>query len=122
MAASRPAIAPPAWRNNGRRFEALGKGAGVRCPMEALTRGPLSGSDLKRRHAGRRQDEPQESGMPWDDGRDLIIVSDTHLSVSVDERTGVPGHSDDFFCDAALVRFLDNLRERARDHGRGVRL
>ena len=60
--------------------------------------------------------------MPWDDGRDIIIVSDTHLSVSVDERTGVPGHTDDFFCDAALVRFLDNLRERARDHGRGVRL
>src|SRR4051794_10271273 len=90
--------------------------------MEALTRGPLSRSDRKRRRAGRRQDEPQESSMPWDDGRDTIIDSDPHLAVSVDEGPGVPGPTDDFFCDAALVRFLDNLRERARNHGRGVRL
>jgi UDP-2,3-diacylglucosamine pyrophosphatase LpxH len=60
--------------------------------------------------------------MHADDTRDTIIVSDLHLSVGADPRTGGTGHPDDFFCDAAFVRFLDDLRDRAGEDGHGLRL
>jgi UDP-2,3-diacylglucosamine pyrophosphatase LpxH len=60
--------------------------------------------------------------MHADDTRDTIIVSDLHLSVGANPRTGGTGHPDDFFCDAAFVRFLDDLRDRAGEDGHGLRL
>jgi UDP-2,3-diacylglucosamine pyrophosphatase LpxH len=60
--------------------------------------------------------------MHSDDIRDTIIVSDLHLSVGANPRTGGTGHPDDFFCDAAFMRFLDDLRDRAAEDGHGLRL
>lgn len=60
--------------------------------------------------------------MPADDGYDIIILSDLHLSAGYDPATGTYSRREDFFFDAAFGRLLGNLRERARREGRRWRL
>jgi hypothetical protein len=50
--------------------------------------------------------------MAENDGRDIIIVSDLHLSTGYNRRTGTYSRREDFFYDAAFARFLDYLRGR----------
>lgn len=57
-----------------------------------------------------------------DDGRDLAIVSDLHLSAGYDDRTGAYDRNEDFFYDAAFARFLTDLERRADAEGRRWRL
>lgn len=52
--------------------------------------------------------------MPQDDGRDIVVISDLHLSVGYDPRTGTFDPTEDFFYDAAFGRFLDHLLARER--------
>ncbi|TCJ18321.1 hypothetical protein E0L93_06160 [Rubrobacter taiwanensis] len=57
----------------------------------------------------------QEGGRKLrDDGRDIIIVSDLHLSSGYDPRTGTFDPLEDFFYDGAFGRFADHLIERSR--------
>src|SRR5262249_37773844 len=58
---------------------------------------------------------------PMDD-RDIVIVSDLHISEGYDARTGTYGRKEDFFYDRAFTRFLAHLRERAQTEGRKWRL
>lgn len=60
--------------------------------------------------------------MPADDGRDIVIISDLHMSAGRDDRTGTFDRNEDFFYDGAFGRFLDHLIERARAEGRRLRL
>jgi UDP-2,3-diacylglucosamine pyrophosphatase LpxH len=60
--------------------------------------------------------------MPADDGRDLVVVSDLHLSAGYDERTGTYNRNEDFFYDGAFARFLAHLERRAQSEGRRWRL
>lgn len=60
--------------------------------------------------------------MARDEGHDVIIVSDLHLSEGYDPRTGTYHRNEDFFYDAAFARFLDNLRVRAEKESRKWRL
>lgn len=60
--------------------------------------------------------------MPSDDGRDLIIVSDLHMSAGYNRRTGTYDRNEDFFYDAAFSRFIDNLILRAPAEQRRWRL
>ncbi|HEV8639285.1 MAG TPA: metallophosphoesterase [Chloroflexota bacterium] len=60
--------------------------------------------------------------MPADDGRDIVVVSDLHLSAGYDERSGTYSRNEDFFYDGAFARFLAHLEGRARSEGRRWRL
>ena len=60
--------------------------------------------------------------MPADDGRDIIILSDLHMSAGRDESTGTFDRNEDFFYDGAFERFVDHLLSRARTEGRQLRL
>lgn len=60
--------------------------------------------------------------MRIDDGRDIAIVSDLHLSAGYDERTGAFSRLEDFFYDGAFGRFLADLERRAAAEGRRWRL
>jgi len=60
--------------------------------------------------------------MPADDGRDIVIISDLHMSAGRDERTGTFDRNEDFFYDGAFGRFVDHLIERAREEERRWRL
>jgi UDP-2,3-diacylglucosamine pyrophosphatase LpxH len=57
-----------------------------------------------------------------EDGQDIVIVSDLHLSAGYDPRTGTYHRNEDFFYDAAFARFLTDLRARAEKEGRTWRL
>jgi UDP-2,3-diacylglucosamine pyrophosphatase LpxH len=52
--------------------------------------------------------------LPEDDGRDIVIVSDLHLSAGYDPRTGTFDPLEDFFYDGAFSRFVDHLLTRPR--------
>jgi UDP-2,3-diacylglucosamine pyrophosphatase LpxH len=58
--------------------------------------------------------------MPTD--RDLIVLSDLHLSAGYDPRLGTFDRNEDFFYDKAFARFLAHLQRRAADEGRRWRL
>lgn len=60
--------------------------------------------------------------MASDNDRDLIVVSDLHLSAGYDPRLGAFDRNEDFFYDAAFARFLAHLRRRGTDEGRRWRL
>ena len=60
--------------------------------------------------------------MPPDEGHDFIIVSDLHMSSGYDPRVGTFYLQEDFFHDAAFVRFLDSLCDRAAKERRTWRL
>jgi len=60
--------------------------------------------------------------MPEEDGRDVAIVSDLHLSAGYDPRRGTFGRNEDFFYDAAFGRFVDHLLARAGRERRRWRL
>ncbi|MDP8926194.1 MAG: hypothetical protein M3M97_04615 [Actinomycetota bacterium] len=60
--------------------------------------------------------------MPADDGRDIVIISDLHMSAGRDERTGTFDRNEDFFYDGAFGRFVDHLIGRAREEERRWRL
>ncbi len=56
------------------------------------------------------------------DPRDLIIISDLHLSAGYNRRTGTFDRLEDFFYDAAFSRFIDELLRRATSERRVWRL
>jgi UDP-2,3-diacylglucosamine pyrophosphatase LpxH len=60
--------------------------------------------------------------MPQDDGHDIVIVSDFHMSAGYNRRTGTYDRNEDFFYDAAFSRFVDSLLSRAESEGRRWRL
>jgi UDP-2,3-diacylglucosamine pyrophosphatase LpxH len=60
--------------------------------------------------------------MPIDDGRDLVIVSDFHMSSGYNPRTGTYDRNEDFFYDAAFSRFIDDLIKRGQVEPRDWRL
>ncbi len=60
--------------------------------------------------------------MPAIDDRDIVIMSDVHMSAGYDARTGTFDRNEDFFFDGAFGRFLDHLVERRRDSPRSWRL
>lgn len=60
--------------------------------------------------------------MPANDGRDIVIISDLHLSAGCDPRTGTYHRNEDFFYDDALGRFLDSLIAQIEDSSRSWRL
>ena len=60
--------------------------------------------------------------MPADDGRDVIIISDLHMSAGRDDRTGTFDRNEDFFYDGAFGRFVDHLIDRARAEERRLRM
>jgi UDP-2,3-diacylglucosamine pyrophosphatase LpxH len=60
--------------------------------------------------------------MPAIDDRDIVIMSDVHMSAGYDARTGTFDRNEDFFFDGAFGRFLDHLVERRRDSPRPWRL
>ncbi|HEX6291417.1 MAG TPA: hypothetical protein VFZ66_19695 [Herpetosiphonaceae bacterium] len=60
--------------------------------------------------------------MPADDGRDIVIVSDFHMSSGYNQRTGTFSRNEDFFYDAAFERFIDKLIAQAQREQRGWRL
>lgn len=60
--------------------------------------------------------------MPADDGRDIVIVSDLHVSSGYNRRTGTYDRNEDFFYDAAFGRFIDSLIRRSQTEPRRWRL
>lgn len=54
--------------------------------------------------------------------RDLIVLSDLHLSAGYNSRLGVFDRNEDFFYDKAFARFLVHLQRRATNEGRRWRL
>ena len=54
--------------------------------------------------------------------RDLIVISDLHLSAGYNPRLGTFDRNEDFFYDKAFARFLAHLRRRAAAEGRRWRL
>jgi UDP-2,3-diacylglucosamine pyrophosphatase LpxH len=60
--------------------------------------------------------------MPVDDGRDIVIVSDFHMSSGYNRRTGTFSRNEDFFYDAAFARFIDKLIAQATSEKRTWRL
>ena len=60
--------------------------------------------------------------MPADDGRDIIILSDLHISTGRRESTGTFDRNEDFFYDGAFERFVGHLLSRAQTEGRQLRL
>lgn len=60
--------------------------------------------------------------MPQDDGRDIVLVSDLHMSMGYNRRTGTFNRNEDFFYDAAFSRFIDHLLAQARAEARRWRL
>lgn len=60
--------------------------------------------------------------MPLDDGRDIVIVSDFHMSAGYSRRTGTYDRNEDFFYDAVFSRFVDSLLQRAESESRRWRL
>lgn len=60
--------------------------------------------------------------MPVDDGRDIVIVSDFHMSSGYNRRTGTFSRNEDFFYDAAFARFIDKLIAQATSERRVWRL
>jgi UDP-2,3-diacylglucosamine pyrophosphatase LpxH len=63
-----------------------------------------------------------EAIMPTTTDRDLIILSDLHLSAGYDPRLGTFDRNEDFFYDKAFARFLAHLQRRATAEGRRWRL
>lgn len=57
-----------------------------------------------------------------DDGRDLIIISDLHISSGYNRRTGTFDRNEDFFYDGAFDRFIDELLRRSTSEQRQWRL
>lgn len=66
--------------------------------------------------------DPEIGQAPNQDGDDVVIVSDLHLSAGYDPLTGRYDRTEDFFYDAAFARFLDNLLLRAEVEHRKWRL
>jgi UDP-2,3-diacylglucosamine pyrophosphatase LpxH len=60
--------------------------------------------------------------MPADDGRDIVIVSDFHMSSGYNRRTGTFSRNEDFFYDGAFGRFIDKLIAQATRERRCWRL
>ncbi len=60
--------------------------------------------------------------MPADDGSNIAIVSDLHLSMGYNPRTGAYERREDFFYDGVFAHFLDDLQARAAREGRKWRL
>jgi UDP-2,3-diacylglucosamine pyrophosphatase LpxH len=60
--------------------------------------------------------------MPADDGHDIVIVSDFHMSSGYNRRTGTFSRNEDFFYDAAFSRFVDKLIAQANSERRHWRL
>jgi UDP-2,3-diacylglucosamine pyrophosphatase LpxH len=60
--------------------------------------------------------------MPAIDDRDIVIMSDVHMSAGYDARTGTFDRNEDFFFDGAFGRFLDHLVEQRRGSPRPWRL
>lgn len=60
--------------------------------------------------------------MPADDGHDIVIISDLHMSAGRDDCTGTFDRNEDFFYDGAFGRFIDYLIERAQAKERRLRL
>lgn len=60
--------------------------------------------------------------MAVDDGRDVVIISDFHLSAGYNRRTGAYDRHEDFFYDAVFGRFIDELLRRSQTEPRRWRL
>ena len=60
--------------------------------------------------------------MPAPSGSDIVVVSDLHMSVGYDARSGTFHRNEDFFYDDALGRFLDHLITQGHDESRTWRL
>ncbi len=60
--------------------------------------------------------------MQPNDGREIVVISDLHMSAGRDEDTGTFHRNEDFFYDGAFARFVGHLVDRARSRERSVRL
>lgn len=60
--------------------------------------------------------------MPANNDRDIVVISDLHMSAGYDSRTGTFHRNEDFFYDETISRFLDHLITQGEATSRPWRL